>query len=183
MKKSDSTKGSVVLETSLVLPIFMLVMFFIFGLFSVTAAQNQMTHALIQSSKSLSLDPYLTEHVDSVTEAETFWTSFGGMILDFVRLANDDHFSSQSDWYETEGSEQLMKNRFVGFLAGGDEEAAKKKLDSLNIVDGLDGVDFDMEISGEDMKITMKYEIQFWFDAFDLGKIPMEQSVTTRLWK
>lgn len=179
----DSTKGMVILETSIVLPLFMLIILFIYGLFSVTSAQNQMTHALIQSSKSLSLDPYLTEHIDSASEADTFWSSLGSMVLDFARLSNDKHFSASDDWYKGTGDSTLAKDRFVGFLTGGDETVADEKLKNLGIVNGLNGVTFDMTISGEDMKITMKYEIQFWFDAFDLGKIPMEQSITTKLWK
>ncbi len=184
MKNSnDSTKGTIILETSIVLPLFILVILFIYGLFSVTSAQNQMTHALMQSSKSLSLDPYLTEHVDSAAEADTFWSSLGSMVLDFARLSNDKHFSSSDDWYKGTGDASLAKDRFVGFLSGGDESAADQKLKDLGVVNGLNGVSFDMAISGEDMTITMKYEIQIWFDAFNLGKIPMEQTMTTKLWK
>ena len=179
----DPTRGTIILETSIVLPLFLFVVLFIYGLFSVTSAQNQMTHALIQSSKSLSLDPYLTEHVDSVYEADTFWSSFGSMVLDLARVSNDEHFSSSNDWYNGSGDAALARDRFVGFLTGGDKTAAEKKLKNLGIVNGLQGVTFDMSISGEDMKITMKYEIQFWFDAFGLGKIPMEQSITVKLWK
>ena len=181
-RKEDLTRGAIILETSIVVPLFMLVILFIYGLFAVVSAQNQMTHALIQSSKSLSLDPYLTEHVDSASEADTFWSSLGSMVLDFARLSNDSHFSSSDDWYKKDGDDSLAKNRFVGYLTGGDEAAADKKLEDLGIVNGLDGVTFDMEISGEDMTITMKYEIQFWFDAFGMGKIPMEQTITSRLW-
>ena len=64
MKAYENQRGSVTLETSIVLPIFIFLFLFIYGLFSVIAAQNQMTHALVQSTKSLSLDSYLTENVD-----------------------------------------------------------------------------------------------------------------------
>ena len=184
-KSNDSNRGSIVLETSIVLPIFILIMLFLYGIFSIVSAQNQMTHALIQSSKSLSLDPYVTEHVDSLREAKTFWSGLGSMILDFSRISNDRHFSSMDDWYNsTEINDSSMaKDRFVGFLTGGDDSAAAEKLKNLRIVNGLDGVTFLVVVMGDNMTITMKYEIQFWFDAFDLGKIPMEQSITTRLWK
>ncbi len=182
-KAQDSSKGTIILETSIVIPIFMMVILVIYGLFSVVSAQNQMTHALIQTSKSLSLDPYITEHVESAGEANKFWSGLGDIILDFVRIGNDKHFSSSSSWYSGKGDDSLAKDRFVGFFAGGDEAAADERLTNLKIVDGLDGVDVKMVISGDDMTITVKYEVQFWFDAFDLGKIPMEHSVTTKLWK
>ena len=63
----DKQRGSTTLETSIVLPIFIFIFLFIFGLFSIVSAQNQMTHALIQSTKSMSLDSYITESVDSGT--------------------------------------------------------------------------------------------------------------------
>lgn len=178
-----SSRGSIVLEASIVIPIFMLVLMFMYGLFVVTTVQNTMTHALIQSSKSLSLDPYLTEHVNSAEEADTFWTSLGSMILDFSRLSNDEHFSSSSNWYDGDGSSLQAKKRFVGYFSNGDETVADEKLRSLGIEDGLSGVDFDMSLTGEEMTITIKYNVQFWFDAFGMGQIPMKQSITTRLWK
>lgn len=182
-RKCDSTQGTVILETSISLFMFIMVFLFLYGLFSLASAQNQMTHALIQSSKSLSLDPYLTEHVDSAAESKTFWTSLGSMILDFARISNDPHFASSSDWYNGTGEPSLAKDRFVGFLSGGDENAANEKLKKLGVVNGLNGVSFVMVINGEDMKITMRYKIQFVFDGLGLGTIPMEHSVTTRLWK
>lgn len=207
MEKLESKKGTIILETSIVLPIFMLVIFFVYGFFTITLAQNQVTHALLQSSKSLSLDSYLTEHVDSAAEEATImWSGLSDMILDFGRLSNDKHFSSMNDWYKTkivdeEADEEkqkkqaeeiallesnrnfLAKNRFVGYFSGGDEEKADEKLKALGVVGGLNGITFSMTIEGEDMTITIKYDLQFWIDAFDVGKIPMEQSITTKLWK
>lgn len=184
IERKDSTRGSIILETSIVLPMFMLVIMFIYGFFSLTTAQNQMTHALIQSSKSLSLDPYITEHVDSAAESKTFWSSLGSMVLDFARLPMyDKYYTSATDWYKGTGDNKLAKNRFIGYFAGGDETVADQRLKNLHVVDGLDGVDFTMAISGNDMTITMKYEIQFWIDVVNLGKIPVKQSITTKLWK
>ena len=68
-------------------------------------------------------------------------------------------------------------------MSGGDEVAADEKLEDLGIVDGIDGVDFKMRVEDEIVTITIKFEIQYWFDFFDMGKIPMEQSVKVRLWK
>lgn len=179
----ERSDGALILELSIVLPIFMLLILFCYGLFALTSAQNQITHALFQSSKSLSLDPYLTEHVDSVHESQTFWSGLDSIFMDAMRSSNDNHFSSATDWYEDEaGNASLAKLRFVGYLTGGDDAAADEKLRSLGVVNGLSGVDFDMAVNGEKMVITVRYELQFWVDAFRLGKIPIEQSVTTRLW-
>lgn len=184
MKTYEKQRGSVTLETSIVLPIFILIFLFVYGLFSVIAAQNQMTHALVQSTKSLSLDSYLTENVESAAEAGTkFWGGLSDMVLDIVRLNNNDYFSSQTDWYKSKkGNPDIAKKRFVGYLTGGDEGAADEKLKNLGIVDGLDGVTFTTKVDGESLTVTINYEIQYLFDFCGMGKIPMEQTIKSHLW-
>ena len=185
MLKDESQKGSVTLETSIVLPIFIVIILFVYGLFSIVSAQNQVSHALIQSSKSLSLDSYLTENVESAAEAGTsFWGGLSNMVEDLARMSNDQHFSSMTDWYSTTSAgANVAKDRFVGYLSGGDESAANEKLENMGVVNGLSGITFETNVAGEELTITIKYQLQYWFDAFDLGKIPMEQTITTRLWK
>ena len=119
-EEKNASDGSIIIETSIVVPIFILVILFVYGLFSVTSAQNQITHALIQSSKSLSLDPYLTEHADSASEANTFWSGLGSMVLDFARLSKSEYFSSSGDWYANGGDSSLANDRFIGYFSGGD---------------------------------------------------------------
>lgn len=184
MRLIEKQKGSATLEMSIMLPLFMLIFLFIYGLFSIIAVQNQMTHTLIQTTKSLSLDSYLTENVESAAENGTaFWGGLSDMVLDIVRLDNDPYFTSRSDWYKTEsGSPALAKQRFVGYLTGGDLEKAKKKLEDMKIVNGLDGVVFETKVEGEILTVTIKYEIQYWFDFWGIGKIPMSQSIKTQLW-
>lgn len=185
MSRYKRQQGSITVETSIVLPIFILLFLFIFGLFSIVGAQNQMTHALIQSTRSLSLDSYLTEHVDSVAEGGTIiWGDTSDMVLDIIRLDNDENFSSRTDWYSaSDENSEVVKRRFVGYLSGGDEGAAREKLEDMKIVGGLDGITFKTEIDDETITVTMKYEMQYWFDFWGTGKIPMEQSIKSRLWK
>lgn len=185
MKRKDNQCGSVTLETCIVLPIFMFMFLFISGLFSVVAAQNQMTHALIQSTKSLSLDSYLIESVDSVFEENAvYWSGVSDMILDLIRRNNDIYFTTVFDWYKSDNIDNsVIIMRFIGYLSGGDVQAADQKLRDMGIVEGINGINFDIQVNGEEMIVTIEYEIQYWFDFFDMGTIPMEQSITTHLWK
>lgn len=180
----QNERGSVTLETCIVLPIFLFLFLFVFGLFGVVSAHNQMTHALIQSAKSMSLDSYLLENVDSAGEAGTkFWGGLSDMVLDLVRLDNDPYFTSDTDWYKTDNGSEIAKKRFIGYFAGGDASEADKKLKALKITNGLDGVSFTVDVQEEIFTVTMKYNIQYWFDFLDSGKIPMEQTIKGRLWK
>lgn len=180
----DGTRGTMTLEMAIVLPIFIFIFLFIFSLFWTVSAQNQITHALVQSSKSMSLDSYLTESYTSAYKSDTsFWSGVGDMLTDLMRLTTDDSFTSYTDWYESStGSSSVAKDRFVGYLTGGDEDAADDKLRHLGVVGGLDGITFTMEIDDELMTVTISYELEYVFDFFGIGKIPMEQSITTRLW-
>lgn len=177
-------KGSITLETSIIVPIFILIFLLIDGLFVIVSARNEITHALIQSANSLALDSYLTENVESAGETGTkFWADLSDMVIDINRIKNDTHFTSQTDWYKSpDGKPQIVKSRFVGYLAGGDEAVAEETLKSLGVINGLSGVSFKTSIDDEDVEITIQYQLQFWFDFFGLGKIPVKQSITTRMW-
>lgn len=179
-----NTKGSITLETSIILPIFILLFLAVYGLFSVVSAQSKISHAFVQATKSLSMDSYLNESVESAAEAKTkFWGGLDDMVLDLVRVDNNSYFSSQTDWYQNaNGNPDIAKKRFIGYLSGGDEDAAREMCESLNIVNGLDGIKFEMSIAEEKLTLTIKYEIQYWFDFWDMGKIPMEQTITSRMW-
>lgn len=185
MKKFKEQKGSITLETTIVLPFFIFMFLMIFGLFSIVSAQNQISHALIQSSKSMSLDPYYYERVKSAGEDDTaFWGSLSDAILDLISLNDDKHFLSQTSWYKNDGdSTSVARDRFVGYLAGGDEKEAEAILKNLGVVDGLKGIKFTTAVhEDKTMTITIDYTLQYVLDAFDMGQIPMSQSVKVKLW-
>ena len=116
MRRIQIENGSITLETSIILPLFIIVFLFVNGLFAIVSVQNQMTHVLVQSAKSLSLDSYLLENIESAGEEKTkFWGSFTDMVLDFVRLDTDLYFSSILDWYNSpDGNPEVARKRFVG---------------------------------------------------------------------
>ena len=184
MKRDFNEKGSMTLETALLLPIFFFMFLFVFGFFGFISARNQIHHALIQSAKSLSMDSYFTENVASAAESGTkFWEGFGDMIYDLVRLDNDPYYASSSDWYKRTTSTSVVEMRFVGFIAGSEgEEAAQKRLKSIGVEDGLDGIDFEYSVSDGDLEITAKYNLQVWFNFFGVGSFPMEDTVTVKMW-
>lgn len=184
MKRDFNEKGSMTLETALLLPIFFFMFLFVFGFFGFISARNQIHHALIQSAKSLSMDSYFTENVASAAESGTkFWEGFADMIYDLVRLDNDPYYASSSDWYKRTTSTSVVEMRFVGFIAGSEgEEAAQKRLKSIGVEDGLDGIDFEYSVSDGDLEITAKYNLQVWFNFFGVGSFPMEDTVTVKMW-
>ena len=183
MKQKNRHRGSVTLETAIVLPIFFFMFMAVIGIFRVVVAQNQMTHVLVQSTKSMALDSYLA---DSIKVSEM--GNYKDLLSLVLSIDNNDngkngYFVSDEQWYTGGSADAIAKKRFIGYLTGGDTDKAQEKLKSLGIVDGMEGVKFKTEVDGENFQVTISYEIQYWFDMFEMGKIPMEQTMYCRLWK
>lgn len=180
-------RGSSTLEMALVLPLFIFMMLVLMSLFFVVDAQNQITHALVQSTRSLSLDAFSNEKMNSATEEATvFWSNLGDMVFDLVRVGSlDPYYVTTTDWYDGSmlNAENVAKARFVGYLAGGDRNEAEEKLDALGVVDSLNGMDFKVAVEDGNVSVTVTYSLRFRLDVFGLGIIPMEQTITSKLWK
>jgi hypothetical protein len=193
-RKNTSESGAIILETSIVIPIFMFLILGIYGLFVISAAQSRITHALIQSAQSLSQDAYGNEKFDSEEKKEFMFDSdMSTVITELIRRGHDPYFTSESDWYkdiyakgEKHDAEVVSRNntvrkRFIGYLAG-DEDGAEKLLKSVGVVDGLNGIKISSAVSGGDLTVNVEYNLQLWFDFFDVGKIPVKQSYTSKMW-
>lgn len=194
-RKNTSESGAIILETSIVIPIFMFLILGIYGLFVISAAQSRITHALIQSAQSLSQDSYGNEKLASDEKKDfTSFSDLSSIITDLLRRGNDPYFTSESDWYkdtyaegekhdaEVAGRDNTVRKRFIGYLAG-DEDNAEKLLNSVGVIDGLNGIKITSAVSGEDLTVNIEYTLQLWFDFFDVGKFPVKQSYTARMWK
>lgn len=61
MKKEESTRGLLSLEASISLIVFMFIMLYLYSLFVVFEARNEMAHVLLATADSMSLDAYENE--------------------------------------------------------------------------------------------------------------------------
>ena len=178
-----STRGSMVLETALVLPLFMFAFLFIFSVIPVFSARNQMTHALIQTTKSLSMDPYLNEaYKYPANNNNNFWGGLSDMISDAYRSARygDVYYSDKTNWYAISTSD-VVKNRLYGYL-GGDEDGADEYLRNLRIKDGKDGVSVEYQVVDGHLHVTIHYTVQYLFDFAGLGGIDMTHTAVAKMW-
>lgn len=186
MKQRKKQSGSVTLETAIILPIFVIMFMAVIGLFRVVVAQNQMTHVLVQTTKSLSLDSYFSSSLkkEQIAEILPVWGGISDLVLDVANnVTGDDYFTSNETWYEGSGNaDSIARDRFIGYLSGGDKGEGQEKLEGLGIVNGLNGLKVKAEVQGEELSVTITYEIQYWFDMFGMGKIPMKQTMHSRMW-
>ena len=200
-KKRD--KGSLTLETALVLPFFFFMFLFIFGYVGVLSARNQIRHALIQATKSLSMDSYITENTESLFENDGIlggeagdklhlWEGLGDLVMEVLR-PTDPYFSSRNNWYGNSGAASqdnsnvsVVKTRFVSFVSGGGwfgESEANERLKTIGVVNGLNGMDFEYFVDNSgNLKVTVRYSLCSWFDFMGYGGIPMEDSAYAKMW-
>ncbi|MGN0141413.1 MAG: hypothetical protein ACI4AD_04245 [Roseburia sp.] len=180
--RQEKEAGVISLEACIVVPVFMFLMLFMYGLILIFMGQQAISHALLQSAESLSLDPFATERLevgDIEDGAELLTALYEGMLT-----AGDTSFSSTVKWYSDASSDmpEIIKKRFLGYLAGS-EESADNVLKAVGIVDGKAGIDFSgSTVSGNVLNINLKYKQKFLFDANGLGVMNREIKVSVKLW-
>ena len=64
MRNQGRQSGSVTLEAAIILPIFCTLFMALNGMFFIFSAQNQITHALVQSANSMGMDAYANEAIE-----------------------------------------------------------------------------------------------------------------------
>ena len=190
MFSKNREKGSLTLETALILPLFFFMFMFIIGYFGVISARNTISHALIQATTSLSLDSYANESFERLGYNEedgiTLWNSIADIAADLIRGTPDPYFANKDRWYKSNSNTDVVKKRFIGYLVGSDGDAtdkANKKLKSLGVENGLNGMSFEYAVVEGDLKITVKYKINSYFNFFGLGSTSVEQSTMAKMWK
>lgn len=184
----NASKGMLTLEACVSVMIFMILMLIFLGLFQMFMAQNVTAHVLLQTAESLSLDSYATSKLKDVDS----WTAqIGDHISQFVtqffgNQSENPYFVSNKAWYE--GKEDLkfgdiVRLRFIGYLAEGDDTAADKFLRAMRVVGGLDGLDFsETVIVNGDLKITLKYELEYSFRIWGVKPVGVYQRAVSHLW-
>lgn len=205
MKKNKTERGSVTIEATLSVTLFVLLMLFLVTLFFMVAVQNNISHAIVQTADSLSLEAY------SVNKLQTNINSgVKNIITDlsvklFYSTDENQYFTTDERWFD---SNQLLeqyveepssstydpsvrkidlasviKKRFIGYFANGDEDYAEAFLTKMGVVDGLNGLDFSgSRVEGNKLKIVVNYKMKYWINFGDMGNVDVSQSYLTKIW-
>lgn len=179
MEVFKKEKGAITLEAAIVVPMFIMLMLFINGFFMLFMGQQIMSHALIQSAKSMAYDPYGAEKVttDDATNLDT-------LIYDMFVVFSDDYVSSEK-WYEgdTATVASVAKKRFLAYL---EKTRANELLKQIGVQNGKSGISFagsSVDSEKEVLTLKLKYTQEFVFNTFDLGTFDRELKVKVKLFK
>lgn len=175
MKLLKKENGVVTMEACIVVPVFVMLMLLVNGLFVMFMGQQIVAHAAIQSAKSLAFDPYAVQRVSANEQDQ-----LADMFLDLFSVTSEDH-SSTSKWYE--GSvEDEVEARFMAYVSGSGNVDAL--LEVIGIENGKNGLDFSGS-TVEDGVLTVKiaYTQNFVYASSDLTSIEREITLKVKLFQ
>lgn len=182
VKKFRSNDGSLTLEACIVVPIFVMLMLLVNGLFVMMMGEQIMSHALVQSAKSMALDPYASSRVAAGAEQK-----LGEMFVDVFSVKGiSRNYASTEKWYDKEaGSDvaDLAKKRFVAYLRSSETDA-DALLDELGVKNGTAVLDFSgTTYSDGILTISVTYTQEYVYNAFDLASFQRNKTAQVRVFE
>lgn len=187
MRKTNE-KGVITLEACVAVLSFLILMLLLSSLFVMFMAQNVTSHTVLQTSQSLSMDVYSTERLSVDSGSIGTVGDYVGQFITGLFGSSEDNpaFVTDDKWYDEE-EEQVaaaVKNRFVGYLTGGNTSEADEFLERMNIVDGLEGLDFSSSyVENDTLYIVLKYNLEYDFNIWNVGTVEVKQTTCSKLWK
>ena len=77
-----------------------------------------------------------------------------------------------------------VRNRFIGYLTGGDGPEADKLLKSVYVVDGLAGLDFsESYVQNGDLHVVLHYKLHYMMGEHVIPAVDIVQKSVAKLWK
>lgn len=191
-KKIKNEKGLLSLEACIAVTIFIFLMLFLYSFFVVFEVRNEMGHVTLATANSMSLDAYEN---DTLGESDTIGQIFYNVYGQATNSQND--FTDFRKWYDdstvtdengnvTLSAEfaDVVKARFIAYLTSGDADKAEEILKRYHVVNGVDGLDFSgSHISDGKLYLSVKYEIEYEFNVFNLDSNKFEHKACSKLWK
>lgn len=162
MKKQNRNAGVIMLEAAILMPLFILLMLFLYAFFIFFMGQQIMSHTAIQTAKSLSFDPYAVSRVDG--------NNLAVMIGDITDLFFDGNYSSTEVWHTSDESDRIpetARKRFLAYLPNQNDPDAL--LQWIGVENGTAGLDFSGS-TVEDGVLTLKIKYVQNF-AFKLAEL------------
>ncbi len=189
-KKKNQERGVVSLEACIVLPIFIFVLMFFYGFIVFFSGHQILSHSLIQSAQSLSLDPYATERLSTGWDDMENGKDLVEAMYAEAFTSGDEYFSSNEKWYDNNDAlmKETVRKRFLGYLVGTGttseiETMADQKLKTMGIKNGLSGLNFDdCKIEDGILTMTIKYKQEFIFNFQGLAAFDRQQTISITLW-
>ena len=191
LKKRKSEDGTISLEACIVVPIFIFLILFIYGFIVMFMGQQMISHSMLQSAESLSLDSYGTEKIrdeDDNPATELVITFMENLFTgSFSADSIDSTFASTKRWYDKDADDYKHGNRNELYEIDKNEviTKAEEKAKEIYKLIGVENEELDFsESTVEDGVLTMviKYRQKFVFDFQGLVGIDRRLTIKVNMW-
>ena len=180
--KMDKESGVISLEACILVPMFIMMLMFIYGFFVHFMGHNMMSHALMQSAKSLSLDGFSISAVSNMSNSSSSSRAVPDLFQLGTTIGDGGAFNATEAWYDDESKvDEEVEERFMAFLAG--DASATDIADYFDLI-GVSNLDFsDSKVENGDLTIVVKYEQEFIYDFGGFGVFDCELSYKVKMWE
>lgn len=174
--KRNNESGILSLEAAMLMPLFIMLMLFIYGFMIFFAGSQLMSHAALQTAQSLSLDSYSNEKIASAGHDALLEFTVNGRNL----FSNG--FAADVGWYkEPTKVKKAVENRFKAYLLNGDNADKNGLLKFIGIENGE--IDYSgCNVDNGVLTIKIKYKQSFMFNVFDLMNFDRTITVKAKMW-
>lgn len=179
MKQQHRESGVITLEAAMMVPMFIAIMLCLNGLFVMFMGQQIISHAAIQSAKSLALDPYATD-----CAASDKGSSLTVLVTDLFSIGNKGHMSTEK-WYSEKQGKLLetVEERFVAYLTP-DKSTADSLLETIGVENGLDGISFEgSKVEDDVLTLNISYKQRYVFMVGDITSHERKISLRVKLFR
>lgn len=181
MKNKKNNSGAITLEAAIFVPIFLVLMLLVNGLFMLFMGQQIMTHALVQSAKSMAFDPYASQR-GMVDPSANLTNIFVDVFSEF-RSDGYDAYVDTDDWYAEENVGDVVKERFLAYIRP-NKKSADDILDLVGVEGGVNSIDFsDTTVEEGVLTINLKYKQSFVYNVMGLEPIERELTLKVKLFE
>lgn len=187
-KELDRECGLLTLEACIAVVIFIFLMLFMYSFFILFEARNMMAHATLSAADSVALDAY-----ESCNETDR--DTLAGLLsaLYNERIPDESPFTDAQNWYADATREEenlrtglereVVKERFLAYLGGGDSARADDILKRLHIRKGSQGLDFsETHASGGKLYVSVRYTIDLEYNIFAPDGLEIEHTACSKIW-
>lgn len=177
MKQIQNTEGAITLEACIVVPIFVALMLLLNGAFVLFMGQQILTHTLIQTAKSLALDPYSTQRLGE-NSVET-----DDLLVDLISIGSEGYISNEAWYDDPDALEGIVKERYIKYLRE-ESSASTALLEILGVEGGIGGLDFSgCTLEDGMLTLKLKYTQNYVYDATGLAAFTREIGAKVKLFE
>lgn len=170
--KEKSQEGSLTVEATISLTVYLFLMMFLMNMGQVYRAQNYVTHGMLQSGQMLAFASY--EFGEDTTLS---------MMSDLFQYVGGEADALLKDVWKS-GNYSEAAARAFAHCAGDSPAEVDRFLKEYGVTAGRSAIDFSRTSkSEEDLILRAQYTVDLPFAFFHISKIEMHQQVVCGLWE